>query len=86
MKIISAHAFQSDTGSEARAETVSLRKENGLQTLTVVTGKGLLIVEKASIRGQESDDADEFLRDIHTYWRGARLKFVTSAKKNRDQI
>ena len=62
LKIISAHAVQSDTGSEARAGTVSLRKENGLQTLTVVTGKGLLIVEKLQLEGKKVMSADEFLQ------------------------
>src|SRR5438309_4767950 len=62
LKIISAHAVQSDTGSEARAGTVSLRKENGLQTLTVVTGKGLLIVDKLQLEGKKVMSSDEFLR------------------------
>src|SRR2546429_5929895 len=62
LKIISAHAVQSDTGSEARTGTVSLRKENGLQTLTVVTGKGLLIVEKLQLEGKKVMSSDEFLR------------------------
>jgi methionyl-tRNA formyltransferase len=62
LKIISAHAVQSDTGSEARAGTVSLRKENGLQTLTLVTGKGLLIVEKLQLEGKKVMSSDEFLR------------------------
>ena len=62
LKIISAHAVQSDTGSEAGAGTVSLRKENDLQTLTVVTGKGLLIVEKLQLEGKKVMSSDEFLR------------------------
>src|SRR5947199_3154357 len=44
LKIISAYAVQSDTGLKAKVGTVSLRKENGRQTLTVATGNGLLIV------------------------------------------
>jgi len=62
LKIISAHTIQSDTGSEARAGTVSLRKENGLQTLAVATGKGLLIIEKLQLEGKKVMSADEFLR------------------------
>src|SRR6266516_1363785 len=62
LKIISAHTIQSDTGSEARAGTVSLRKENGLQTLAVATGKGLLIIEKLQLEGKKVMNADEFLR------------------------
>ena len=62
LKIISAHAIQSDPGSEARAGTVSLRKENGLQTLAVATGNGLLIIEKLQLEGKKVMNADEFLR------------------------
>ena len=60
LKIISAHTIQSDPGSEARAGAVSLRKENGLQTLIVATGKGLL--EKLQLEGKKVTSADEFLR------------------------
>ena len=62
LKIISAHTIQSDPGSEARAGTVSLRKENGLQTLAVATGNGLLIIEKLQLEGKKVMSADEFLR------------------------
>ena len=62
LKIISAHTIQSDPGSEARAGTVSLRKENGLQTLIVATGEGLLILEKLHLEGTKVTSADEFLR------------------------
>ena len=62
LKIISAHTIQSDPGSEARAGAVSLRKENGLQTLIVATGKGLLILEKLQLEGKKVTSADEFLR------------------------
>ena len=62
LKIISAHTIQSDPGSEARAGTVSLRKENGLQTLAVATGNGLLIIEKLQLEGKKVMNADEFLR------------------------
>ncbi len=62
LKIISAHTIQSDPGSEARAGTVSLRKENGLQTLAVATCNGLLIIEKLQLEGKKVMSADEFLR------------------------
>jgi len=62
LKILSAHTTTSDPGSEARAGTVSLRKENGLQTLIVATGKGLLILEKLQLEGKKVTSADEFLR------------------------
>ena len=62
LKIISAHTIQSDPGSEGRAGTVSLRKENGLQTLAVATCNGLLIIEKLQLEGKKVMSADEFLR------------------------
>jgi len=62
LKIISAHPSQSDSGSEARAGMVNMRRENGLQTLTVGTGKGLLIIEKLQLEGKKVMNADEFLR------------------------
>ena len=62
LKIISAHAVQVDTGSEARIGTVSLRIEHGAQTLTVATGNGLLIIEKLQLEGKKVMNADEFLR------------------------
>ncbi len=62
LKIISAYAVQSDTGLKAKVGTVSLRKENGRQTLTVATGNGLLIVDKLQLEGKKVMSADEFLR------------------------
>ena len=62
LKIISAHRVLADTGSEARAGTVGLRKENGLQTLAVAAGSGLLIIEKLQLEGKKVMSADEFLR------------------------
>jgi methionyl-tRNA formyltransferase len=62
LKIISAHAVQVDTGSEARIGTVSLSIEHGAQTLTVATGNGLLIIEKLQLEGKKVMNADEFLR------------------------
>ena len=62
LKIISAHAVQANTGSEARIGTVCLSKEDGAQTLTVVTGNGLLMIEKLQLEGKKVMNADEFLR------------------------
>jgi methionyl-tRNA formyltransferase len=62
VKIISAHPVLAGTDSEARAGTASLRKENGLQTLAVATGSGLLIIEKLQLEGKKVMSADEFLR------------------------
>jgi methionyl-tRNA formyltransferase len=62
LKIISAHAVESDPGSEAKPGMVSLRRENGRQTLAVAAGNGLLIVEKLQLEGKKVMSADEFLR------------------------
>ena len=62
LKIISAHTVQSDTGSKARVGMVSLRQENGLQTLAVATGSGFLIIEKLQLEGKKVMSVDEFLR------------------------
>ena len=62
LKIISAHAVLANTSSGARVGTVGLRKENGLQTLTVVTGNGLLVIDKLQLEGKKVMNTDEFLR------------------------
>jgi methionyl-tRNA formyltransferase len=66
LKIISANTVQTDTGSENRFGKVSLRKENGLKTLAVATGNGLLIIEKLQLEGKKVMSADEFLRGYST--------------------
>jgi len=62
LKIISAHAVQADSGSENEVGTVGLRKEHGTQTLTVVTGNGLFVIEQLQLEGKKVMSADEFLR------------------------
>jgi methionyl-tRNA formyltransferase len=62
LKIISAHAVQTNTTLETRIGTVSSGKEHGAQTLTVATGNGLLIIEKLQLEGKKVMNADEFLR------------------------
>jgi methionyl-tRNA formyltransferase len=62
LKILSAQAVPSHPVAKAKPGTVSLRRENGLQTLTVATGDGLLIVDKLQIEGKKVMNADEFLR------------------------
>jgi methionyl-tRNA formyltransferase len=62
LKIISAHAVQTNTDSETGIGKVGLRKEHGAQTLTVATGNGLLIIEKLQLEGKKVMNADEFLR------------------------
>ncbi len=62
LKIISAHDVQVESGSDDRVGTVGLRKEHGVQTLTVVTGNGLFIIDKLQLEGKKAMSADEFLR------------------------
>jgi methionyl-tRNA formyltransferase len=62
LKIISAHVAASEAGEEAKAGTVSLRKEHGRQALSVATGNGLLGVEHLQLEGKKATSADEFLR------------------------
>ncbi len=62
LKIISAHAVASEPGEEAKPGTVSLRKENGRQALSVVTSNGLLVLENLQLEGKKVMGADEFLR------------------------
>jgi methionyl-tRNA formyltransferase len=62
LKIISAHAVPSESTLEAKPGTVNQRKENDRQILSIVTGNGLLIVEKLQLEGKKVMNADEFLR------------------------
>ena len=62
LKIISAHAVPSEPTLEAKPGTVNQRKENDRQILSVVTGNGLLIVDKLQLEGKKVMSADEFLR------------------------
>ncbi len=66
LKIISAHAAQAESSSDDRVGTVGLRKEHGTQTLTVVTGNGLFVIEKLQLEGKKVMSADEFLRGYST--------------------
>jgi methionyl-tRNA formyltransferase len=62
LKIISAHAVPSEPSLKAKPGTVNQRKENDRQILSVVTGNGLLIVDKLQLEGKKVMSADEFLR------------------------
>ena len=61
LKIISARAVQTESSAEGRVGTVGFYKERSVQTLTVNTGKGLLIVEKLQLEGKKAMSANEFL-------------------------
>ena len=62
LKIISAHAVGLEPGEEVKPGTVSLRKENGEQVLSVVTGNGLLVVDNLQLEGRKAMSAGEFVR------------------------
>jgi methionyl-tRNA formyltransferase len=62
LKIISAHAIPSEPGPELKPGTVNLNKNNGRQSLTVVTGNGLLVVDTLQLEGKKAMSAEEFLR------------------------
>lgn len=62
LKIISAHAVRLEPGEEAKPGTVSLRKENGEQILSVGTGNGILVVDNLQLEGRKAMSAGEFVR------------------------
>ena len=66
LKIISAHAAQAESSSDDRVGTVGLHKEHSTQTLTVVTGNGLFVIEKLQLEGKKVMSADDFLRGYST--------------------
>jgi methionyl-tRNA formyltransferase len=62
LKIVSAHTVESEQGEEGKPGTVSLRKENSRQILSVATGAGLLVVDNLQLEGKKAMSAGEFLR------------------------
>jgi len=60
LKITSAHAHE--TREEGPAGTVVVRKEHGQPTLSMITGDGLLQIERLQVEGKKEISADEFLR------------------------
>ena len=62
LKVVSAYAVTSEPGEEVKPGTVSLRKENNQQILSVATGNGLLIVDKLQLEGKKVMSAGEFVR------------------------
>ena len=51
-----------EPGEEVKPGTVRLHKENGEQVLSVVTGNGLLAVDKLQLEGRKAMSAGEFAR------------------------
>lgn len=62
LKIVSAHAVGSEPSEEVKPGTVRLRKENGEQVLSVVTGNDLLLVNNLQLEGRKAMSASEFVR------------------------
>jgi methionyl-tRNA formyltransferase len=64
LKIISAHAPSPALEPEQQVPpgTVSVRKEAGHQVLAIVTGAGILLVDRLQLEGKKVLSAEEFLR------------------------
>lgn len=62
LKILAAHALMQETDKRAAVGTVSLRKEDGRQALAVVTGEGLLVIDRLQLEGRKAMSAGEFVR------------------------
>ncbi len=70
LKIIEAHALATagtgDGGGEPLQDTpvgtVMLRRENGTTSLQVVTGEGMLAIDRLQLAGKKAMSAGEFLR------------------------
>lgn len=67
LKIVHAHALEVEPEAPIRGEallpgTVSMREEGGQQVLAIVTGSGLLIVDRLQLEGKRVMSTDEFLR------------------------
>jgi len=62
LKIVSAHPIMLEPGEEVKPGTVRLRKENGEQVLSVVTGNSLLAVDNLQLEGRKAMSAGEFTR------------------------
>jgi methionyl-tRNA formyltransferase len=67
LKIIHAHALEVEPGAPTPDETlvpgmVSVREEGGQEVLAIVTGSGLLIVDRLQLEGKRAMSVAEFLR------------------------
>jgi len=62
VKIVSAHALVSETQKDAPVGIVMLRKEDGEPSLQVVTGEGMLVIDRLQLEGKKAMSAGEFLR------------------------
>lgn len=62
LKILEAHASATETAQVIPAGTVMLRKDNGVPSISVATGAGLLIIDRLQLEGKKAMNSDEFLR------------------------
>ncbi len=62
LKIVSAHLSMLEPAQRLKPGTVSLRKENGQQVLSIVTADGLLVVDSLQLEGKKAMSASEFVR------------------------
>jgi methionyl-tRNA formyltransferase len=62
LKIVSAHASETEPDVQVQPGTVSLHKEAGHQVLAIVTGSRYLLVERLQLEGKKAMSAEEFVR------------------------
>lgn len=62
LKITAAHPLASTPSPELAPGTVVTNKEQGRTSLSVVTGDGMLQIERLQLEGKKELSADEFLR------------------------
>ena len=62
VKIVSAHALVSEAQKDAPVGTAMLHKEDSEPSLQVVTGEGMLVIDRLQLEGKKAMSAGEFLR------------------------
>ena len=62
LKIVSAHPVMLEPAQQLKTGTVSLRKENGQQVLSIASADGLLVVDSLQLEGKKAMSAAEFVR------------------------
>lgn len=62
LKIVTAHVLEARPSRPLQTGILCLQYERGKQVLAVVTGSGLLVVDRLQLEGKKVMSADEFLR------------------------
>ena len=62
LRIVSAHPAMLEPAQQLKQGTVSLRKENSQQVLSIVTAHGLLVVDSLQLESKKAMSAAEFVR------------------------